>query len=173
MTPQMLYPRGRTSEQFPTLDVYVDPAYVSQVGSSAYVSRIAASLAVANTIYQQSGLKQVRLLAILLADQNIGRSNSQGNVVHPLEKIRRYTIAPDSADGSIVFTDDDFTLPNLWGWAELGFGCELQKELARSKPIKTHKVGKASAAVIDLPTLIQRGWILGHEFIHIIGGVHV
>lgn len=172
LKPDSLYSRGRKEGQFPTLDIYVNPNYIQTVAGN-YLSRVFASLAVANTMYAQSELNQIHLLAIILPDDNLGRTDSQGNIIHSIEKIRKYTVTSQSADGSIVYSGNDFSMPSLWGWAELGFGCDLQIAVNLGDNINTHKIGKASAALIDLPTLIQRGWILGHEFAHILGGVHI
>ena len=173
LTPNNIYSRGNSSETFPSLDIYVNPSFVVQVGESNYVSRITQSLAAANIIYQQSELKQIHLSAIVLADQDMSTTDSQGNLLHAMEKIRKYTVQADSSDASIVLTGGEFKMPYLWGWSELGFACDLEQAVANVNDINTHNVGKAAAAIIDRPTLIQRAWILGHEMGHILGMVHV
>jgi hypothetical protein len=173
LSPTDLYPREMTMVQFPALDIYVDPSYVQKVGEDKYIGRIIENLAVANTIYQQSKIKQIHLATIILTDENISRTDSQGNIIHGLEKLRKYTVQPDGADSAMVYSGEIFSMPSLWGWAELGFACNLKQAYELGNDINTHKVGKAAFAIIDLPTLLQRGWILGHEMVHSLGGVHI
>jgi len=172
LTPSYLYARNMSPNKLPSLDIYIDPTFVTQVGETEYIARVFENLTVANTMYAQSDLNQIHLAAILLLDRELSPSGSQGNLLHRLEKIRKYTVQNDSADTSIVLVGGDFNYQDLWGWAELGFACDLQHAVTRGKKINTHNIGKAVAAIIDLPTLLQRGWILAHEVAHTIGSTH-
>jgi hypothetical protein len=173
LSPSTLIPRGSSPDKFPSIDVYVNPSYRIQVGEQNYIGRIIETFAAANTIYAQSNMKQLHLAAIVLLDEDISRADSQGNILHGMEKIRKYTVLPDSADISMVYTGGEFNMPDLWGWAEGGYACELQLAVNEGNNINTHKVGQAAHAIIDLPTLLQRAWIFGHESGHILGMNHV
>lgn len=173
LTPTSLYPRGNNPSKFPSVDVYVNPSYRAQVGEDNYIDRILETFAAANTIYKQSSMKQLYLSAIIRTNQDISTTDSQGNILHGLEKIRKYTVLPDSADTSLVYTGGEFKMPSLWGWAELGFGCDLQQAVAEGNNINTHNIGKAATTIIDLPTLIQRAWIFSHEIGHTLGMNHI
>lgn len=173
LDPVRLYSRGQSPQRFPSLDIYVEPAYIDAVGADHYISRIIASLAVANTIYGLSGLRQLQLAAIIRTSENLGFSDSESAVLMGLEKIRHYTVQADSADAAVVFAGDNFSRPFLWGWSEIGFGCALQMAVARGDDVNSRRVGRAAAALIDLPSLLQRGWLLAHEVAHIFGAVHV
>ncbi|WP_455220823.1 M12 family metallo-peptidase [Kaarinaea lacus] len=173
LTPLKLVPREMSSDKFPSMDIYVNPSYVSQVGEQFYISRIIETLAGANIIYAQSGLKQIHLAAILLLDQDISEAENAGNVLHGVEKIRKYTVLPDGADISMVYSGGEFSMPYLWGWAEGGYACDLQQAVAEGGKINTQNVAKSAFAVIDLPTVIQRAWIVAHEAGHTLGMPHV
>lgn len=174
LKPTNLVSRNASVDSFPSLDIYVDPSYrtINHIGEANYISRILQNLALANMIFTQSNLKPIHLSAIVLPDEDIGRSTSQGNILHGLERLRTYTVQTDSADSSIVYSGEIFSQPSLWGWAELGFGCELQQAVSLGNDINTHQIGKAASAIIDLPTLMQRGWIFAHEVSHTLGGGH-
>ena len=159
LTPASLYPRGNTPENFPSIDIYVNPSFRSQVGEDNYVYRIIEAFSGANVIYQQSAMKQLHLSAIILLDEDISITDSQGSIIHGLEKIRKYT-------------GGEFNMPGLWGWAEGGYSCYLQVAVAEGYNINTHNVAKSASAVIDLPTLLQRVWILSHEIGHNLGMAH-
>lgn len=173
LTPGNLYPRGNTPAKFPSVDIYVNPLYRVQVGEENYINRIMENFAASNTIYIQSAMRPLHLSAIILADQDISATDSQGNLLHGLEKIRKYTVLPDGADLSVVLTGGIFKQPYLWGWAEGGYGCDLEQAVAEGNNINTHDVGNSAAAIIDLPSLIQRAWILAHELGHELGMLHI
>lgn len=173
LTPSSLYPRENNPDNFPSIDIYVDPSFRTQVGEENYINRIMETFAASNTMYQQSAMKQLHLSAIIRVDQDISVTSSQGNILHGLEKIRKYTVLPDSADISMVYTGGEFKMPYLWGWAEGGYSCELQQAVAEGNNINTHNIAKAATAIIDLPTLIQRAWIFAHEIGHTLGMYHI
>lgn len=173
LKPTKLVSRNTIVDDFPSLDIYVDPSYITNIGEANYVSRVLQNLALANTIFAQSNINEIRLTAIVLPNEDIARSSSQGSVLHGVERLRKYTVQKDSADISMVYSGEIFNQPSLWGWAEGGFGCELQQAAYIGNNINTHQVGKAAFAVIDLPTLMQRGWIFAHEASHTLGGGHI
>lgn len=173
LTPSLLYPRGNSPDKFPSIDIYVNPSYRNQVGEENYINRIMEVFAASNTIYQQSAMKQLHLSAIIRTDQNISITDSQGNILHGLEKIRKYTVLPDGSDISMVYTGGEFKMPYLWGWAEGGYGCDLELAVSEGNSINTHNIAKAANAIIDLPTLIQRAWIFAHEAGHTLGMNHI
>jgi hypothetical protein len=173
LTPTDLVSRGATPNQFPSIDVYVNPSYRSQVGEANYIGRIIETMVGANTIYAQSNMKQIHLKAIVLLNQDISITTSQGNILHGLEKIRKYTVLPDSADVSMVYSGGEFSMPYLWGWVEGGYGCYLQRTVLEGDNINTHNIGKSAHAIIDLPTTIQRAWIFAHETGHSLGMPHI
>lgn len=173
LTPTSLYPRGNSADTFPSIDIYVNPSYVNQVGYDNYINRIIENLAAANTIYAQSGIKQLHLSAIVRTDQEISNADNQGNILHGLEKIRQYTVLPDGSDISIVYTAEKFSIPSLWGWSEIGYACDLEQAISDGDNINTHKIGQAASAIVNLPTLLQRAWIFAHEAGHTLGMTHV
>lgn len=104
LRPSSLYSRNVSNDEFPSVDIYVDPTYVNQVGESDYFGRIIESLALANTIYAQSDLNQLHLAAVVLLDKEFNTSDSQGNILHRLSKLRQYTAQADSADTSLILS---------------------------------------------------------------------
>jgi hypothetical protein len=171
--PERLYPRNASPGLFPSLEILVEPNYVNKVGSDAYLARIRENLAFANFIYQQSGLKQLNLIAITLLDENIVTTGSTGNIRHELQNLRRRTVQAESADMTVLFVGADINTAYTWGWAEDGYACDLQRAVDLDDDINTVSIGKSSGFVIDLPSLIQRGWILAHEIGHILSSGHI
>jgi hypothetical protein len=171
--PEQLYPRNAHADLFPSLEILVEPNYVAKVGQDAYLSRIHENLAFANFIYQQSGLKQLNLIAITLLDENIVTTGSTGNIRHEIQNLRRHTAQADSADMTLLFVGADINTSYTWGWAEDGYACDLQRAVELGKDINTINIGKSSGFVIDLPSLIQRGWILAHEIGHVLNSGHI
>ena len=173
LSPTTLYPRGNSPEKFPSVDIYVNPSFRTQVGEENYINRIMETFAASNTIYQQSAIKQLHLSAIIRVDEDISTTDSQGNILRGLEKIRKYTVLRDGADISVIYTGGEFSMPDLWGWAERGYSCYLEQAVAEGSNINTHNIAKSAAAIIDLPTLLQRAWILAHEIGHTLGMYHI
>jgi len=171
--PEDLHPRNAHPGLFPSIEILVEPNYVAKVGENAYLARIHENLAFANFIYQQSGLKQLNLIAITLLDENIVSTGSAGDIRHELQNLRRLTVQADSADMTVLFVGTDINTSYTWGWAEGGYGCDLQRAVALNNDINTVNIGKSSGFAIDLPSLIQRGWILAHEVGHILSSGHI
>ncbi len=141
LTPASLYPRGNDPEKFPSVDIYVNPSFRAQVGEQNYVHRIMETFVAANTIYLQSAMNPLRLSAIIRTDEDISMTDSQSNILHGLEKLRKYTVLPDGADIAVIYTGGNYKTPYLWGWAEGGYGCGLQQAVAEGNTINTHNVG--------------------------------
>lgn len=62
---------------------------------------------------------------------------------------------------------------NLWGWAEAGYACDLQRAVAEGLSVNTVNIGRSSGYLTPLPSLIQRGWLLAHEAAHPLNIDHV
>jgi hypothetical protein len=163
----------RPGAEFPSLEIYIDPDFIANNGGDKYIDRILETLAFANFAYAQSGIKQISLVAIIQADDEIGRTEDTHNLLHGLERLRKRTIQPNSADVAAVFTGKDRTGTGYWGWAEIGYSCERRIAIGDGTDINTHKVAKGAFAFVDLPTLMQRGWTLAHEMGHTLGAEHV
>jgi len=157
---------------FPSLEVIVEPSYINAVGTDNYIDRIMENLALANMIYERSLIKPIKLIAILVLDKDITTSDSQGNILGAVEKLRKHNIQANSGDISMFLTGKEFSQPYLWGWAEGGYACELQQAVAEVDNLNTHTIGKSAGVMRDLPSLMQRGWILAHEVGHSLGGGH-
>ena len=56
-----LYPRTSHSGLFPSVEIVLEPAYVSKLENEAYVDRIIENLAFANFIYQLNNMKPIML----------------------------------------------------------------------------------------------------------------
>lgn len=157
---------------FPSIEIAIDPSYVNLVGNDNYVDRIMENLALANMIYERSLIKPLNLIAILVLTEDITTSDSQGNILGGVEKLRKQNIQANSGDVTMFITGKEFSMPSLWGWAEGGYICELQQAVAEGSKLNTHNVGKSAGVMKDLPTLMQRAWILGHEVGHSLGAGH-
>jgi hypothetical protein len=163
----------RPGTEFPSLEIYIDPDFIANNGEDKYLDRIFETLAFANFAYAQSGIKQISLVAIIQADDEIGRTEDTHNLLHGLERLRNRTIQPNSADVAAIFTGKDRTGTGYWGWAEIGYSCERRIAMSEGTDVHTHKVAKGAFVFVDLPTLMQRGWTLAHEMGHTLGAEHV
>ena len=72
----------------------------------------------------------------------------------------------------MFLTGKEFSMHYLWGWSEGGYACDLQLSVAEGGNISTPSVAKSAGVMRDLPTLMQRGWILAHELGHSLGAGH-
>jgi hypothetical protein len=169
LEPAVQIPRNSTPDKFPSAEILVEPSFIETFGDPGYIHRIAGTLAFANFIYQQNGLRQIHLISVDLLSGPLNDNGAQGGVRHQLKNLRASIVQQGSADVSILMVGGDIDSTYLWGWAIDGNACELQIAEAEDEPINTKEVGKASAFVIDLPSQIQRGWIFAHEFSHLIG----
>lgn len=168
-----LYPRRSDTDLFPSIEIVVEPAYVAKFGEDAVIDRIVENLAFANFIYEQSGMKQLSLVAISFLDQNVIWSGGSGSVRSNIHNLRWRTAQPSSADMILVYLGSSVNTNNLWGWGELGYGCDLQRAVAEGSSLDTNNVGRSSGYLTALPSLIQRGWLLAHEASHILNSGHV
>jgi len=172
-TDPILYEARRgDASLFPSLEIAVDPSYVSAVGAENYIDRIMENLALANMIYERSLIKPINLIAILVLTKDITTSDSQGNILGEVEKLRKQIIQANSGDITVFITGKEFSMPLLWGWAEGGYACALQQAVAEGAKLDTHAIGKSAGVIRNLPTLMQRGWVLGHEIGHLLGAGH-
>ena len=171
--PDGLYPRTGDAAPFPSIEIAVEPAYVAKFGEDVYLDRIVESLAFANFIYQQSGINQLSLIAISLLDQNIIWSGGSGSVRSNVHNLRMRTAQPSSADMLFVYLGSNVNTTNLWGWGELGYGCDLRRAVAEGLNVNTINIGRSSGYLTPLPSLIQRGWLLAHEAGHVLNSGHV
>jgi hypothetical protein len=169
LEPDIQVPRDSTPDKFPSAEILVEPSFIEKFGNPGYMHRIAGTLAFANFIYQQNGLRQIHLISVDLLSGPLNDNGGQGGVRHHLQNLRASTVQHGSADVSILMVGGDIDSTYLWGWAIDGNACELQIAEAEDEPINTKEIGKAAAFVVDLPSQIQRGWIFAHEFSHLIG----
>lgn len=170
--PVLYEARRGDASLFPSIEIAVDPSFVSVVGAENYIDRIMENLALANMIFERSLIKPINLIAILVLTKDITTSDSQGNILGEVEKLRKQNIQANSGDITMFITGKEFSMPSLWGWAEGGYACALQQAVAEGDKLNTHTIGKSAGVVKDLPTLMQRGWVLGHEVGHLLGAGH-
>ncbi|MDX2505950.1 MAG: zinc-dependent metalloprotease family protein [Gammaproteobacteria bacterium] len=161
--------RKSTADKFPSVEIVVEPSFVETFGTPGYIHRIASTLAFANFVYQQSGINQIHLISINLLDEALNKNGSTGGISHQLQKLRRSTIQLGSGDVSILMVGGDINTANTWGWAVDKNVCELQIAVAENAELDSREVGRSVAFVIDLPSMLQRGWVFAHEFGHVIG----
>ena len=169
LKPDFQYARSGSPDKFPSVEIFVEPSFVNMFGDPGFIHRIATTLAFVNFFYQQSGLKQIHLISINVLNDELNRNGGQGAVRHQMYNLRRSTVQEGSGDASVLMVGGDIDSTYLWGWALDGSACELQIALEEGDKLDTREIGRSSAFVIDLPSLIQRGWIFSHEFGHLIG----
>lgn len=169
LKPASLQPRNSTSAKFPSVEIIVEPSFVTAFGNPGYIHRIASTLASTNFIYDQSGMKQISLISINVLDEELNQNGGIGGIQHQLRNLRRSTVQEDSGDVSILMVGGDIDATYTWGWALDASACELQIAVDKGKNINTIDIGRSAAFVIDLPSIVQRGWIMAHEFGHVIG----
>ena len=171
LKPDTQIPRNSTPDKFPSIEIVVEPSFVNTFGNPGFIHRIASTLAFANFIYEQSGLNQIHLISINVLNGELNQNGGQGGVRHQMLNLRRSTVQEGSGDVSILMVGGDIDSTYLWGWALDDSACELQIAVAEGDKLNTIDIGRSSAFVIDLPSLIQRGWIFSHEFGHVVGAL--
>jgi hypothetical protein len=171
--PDGLYPRRGKADLFPSIEIAVEPAYVAKYGEDVFIDRILETLAFANSIYKQSGMQQLSLVAISLLDQNVIWSGGSGSVRSNIHNLRWRTAQPTSADMILVYLGSNVNTNELWGWGELGYACDLQRAVAEGWNLNSNNIGRSSGYLTPLPSLIQRGWLMAHEAGHILNSGHV
>jgi len=169
LKPKVQVPRTSTPAKFPSVEFMVEPSFVDTFGNPGYLHRIASTLAFANFVYEQNGLNPIHLTSIDLLSGTLNRNGGQGNVRHQLQNLRRSTAQAGSGDVSVLMVGDEIDTAYLWGWAIDKNACELQIAVVEGDKLNSRDIGKSAAFVVDLPSLIQRGWIFAHEFGHVIG----
>ena len=169
LKPDVQETRYSTPEKFPSVEIIVEPSFVETFGNPGYIHRIASTLAFTNFVYEQSGLNQIHLISINVINGTLNNNGGQGSVRHQLEILRRSTVQEGSGDVSVLMVGGDIDTTYLWGWAIEANACELQIAVEENDKLNTRDVGRSAAFVVDLPSLIQRGWIFAHEFGHVIG----
>ena len=168
-----LQPRNMDSSLLPSLEFVIEPSYITSVGGQdSAIDRIMENLALTNMMYERYGINLISLKAILILDKDITTSDSQGNILNEVEKLRKQNIQQYSGDVTMFLTGKEFSQPYLWGWSESGYACALQQAVDLDTNLNTHTIGKSAGVMRDLPTLMQRGWILAHEVGHSLGAGH-
>ena len=170
--PDNLVPRNSTPEKFPSVEIIVGPTYINKFGNPKFIHRIISNLAFANFIYLNSGMRPMNLISINVLTEDMNQNGGMGAVRHQLLRLRQSTVQPESADISVLMLGDDVDASYTWGWGFSNNACDLQIALDQGEDINTQDIGLSSAFIIDLPSLIQRGWILAHELAHLIGAGH-
>ncbi|WP_455222864.1 zinc-dependent metalloprotease family protein [Kaarinaea lacus] len=170
--PDSLVPRNSTPEKFPSVEVIVGPTYINKFGDPGFVYRIVSTLAFANFIYENSGIRPMNLISINVLTEDINQNGGMGAVRHQLLRLRQSTVQPDSSDISVLMLSDDVDTSYTWGWGFSNNACDLQIAVDQDQEINTQDIGLSSAFIIYLPSLIQRGWILAHELAHLLGAGH-
>ncbi len=168
-----LVPRHSHSGLFPSIEIAIEPAYIARYEGIQYQERVAENFAFANFIYQLNAMKQLNLIAITLLDQNLIWSGGSGSIRSNIQNLRMRTAQSTSADMTVLYLGSSVNTSNLWGWAEEGYACDLQRAVAEGLSVNTVNIGKSSGYNVDLPSLIQRGWILAHEIGHMLDGKHI
>ena len=167
--PDIQVERASSPDKFPNAQVVVEPEFVNTYGNPGFIYRIANTLAFTNFVFEQSGIKPIHLVSIDVLNGALNQNGGIGSIHHKLLNLRRATVQAGSADVSVLLVGGDTDATYIWGWAFDAKACELQIAVAEANNLNTIDIGKSSAFVIDLPSLIQRGWIFAHEFAHVIG----
>ena len=172
LSPDNLEPRNSTPGKYPSVEIVVEPSFIATFGNPGYIHRIAGTLAFANFIYQQSGMKELTLISINVLSEELNQNGGIGAIRHQMQNLRRSTVQNNSGDISILMVGGDIDSTYTWGWAIDANACKLQIAVDQGDDINTIEVGRSSAFFTDLPSLIQRGWIFAHEIGHVIGAEH-
>ena len=173
LTPDNLVVRNNNPvDNFPSVEIMVEPSFIDTYGSPGYIHRIVSSVAFSNFIYEQSGMKPITLVSVNRLSEDLNRNGGIGAIRHQMQNLRRSTVQENSGDVSILMVGGDIDSTYTWGWAIDAAACELQIAVGLGKNINTIEVGRSAAFFTDLPSLIQRGWIFAHELGHAIGAEH-
>jgi len=173
LTPDNLVARNNIPvDNFPSVEIMVEPSFIDIYGNPGYIHRIASTIAFSNFIYEQSGMKPITLISINRLSENLNKNGGIGAIRHQMQNLRRSTVQENSGDVSVLMVGGDIDSTYTWGWAIDAAACELQIAVGLNKNINTIEVGRSSAFITDLPSLIQRGWIFAHELGHVIGAQH-
>jgi hypothetical protein len=125
LTPDTQISRGGTPDKFPSAEIIVEPSFVETFGDPGYIHRIASTVAFANFIYGQSGIKQIHLIGIDVLSGPLNNNGGIGGIKHELQNLRRGTIQAGSGDVSILMVGGDIDSTYTWGWAIDASACEL------------------------------------------------
>jgi len=167
--PETQIERNSTPADFPSVEFLIDPSFKDKFGDPGYIHRAISTLAFSNFIYEQNDMKAATLISINVLNSTLNNNGGIGAIKHQLQNLRRDTVQPKSGDVSILLLGSPIDSTYTWGWGIENNACDLQIAVNEGKNINTAEVGRSAAFFIDLPSLVQRGWIFAHELGHVIG----
>jgi hypothetical protein len=167
--PETQITRNSMPSKFPSVEFMIDSSYRAKFGDPGYIYRAISTLAFSNFIYELNDMKAATLISINVLNGTLNNNGGIGAIKHQLQNLRRDTVQPTSGDISILLLGTPIDSTYTWGWGIEDNACELQIAVNEGDKINTAEVGRSAAFFIDLPSLIQRGWIFAHELGHVIG----
>jgi hypothetical protein len=167
--PEVQIERNSTPDKYPSIEFLIDSSYKDKFGNPGYIHRAINTLAFSNFIYEQNGMKAATLISINVLNGGLNKNGGIGAIKHQLQNLRRDTVQPNSGDVSILMLGNPIDATYTWGWGIDDNACELQIAVIEGGEINTAEIGRSAGFFIDLPSLVQRGWIFAHELGHVIG----
>ena len=93
LTPANLEPRTNDPvNNFPSVEIMVEPSFIDIYGSPGYIHRIASTIAFSNFIYEQSGMKPITLVSINRLSEDLNKNGGIGAIRHQMQNLRRSTV---------------------------------------------------------------------------------